>query len=287
MDSFNNMAEGFAMSALTTKPAGGGVLSKRALLQQGGPIGRLIINADDWGFDEQTTDRTLDCFNHGALSSASGMVFMQDSERAAKIAVERGLDIGLHLNLSAPFSSSAIPAALTNHHQKVRTYLRSNRFAQLMYHPGLANSFEYVVARQFEEFARLYGRMPDRIDGHHHMHLCANVLFARLLPAGTMVRRNLSFAPGEKSWMNRRYRRWVDRKLAARHALTDHFFSLAPVQSESRLRKIFLLAQHFVVEVEAHPAIPEEQSFLCGGGPLRVSSGLAIACRYSPVGVLA
>lgn len=287
MDSFNNMAEGFAMNALAVKPSSSGGLSKTDMLPQPGLAGRLIINADDWGYDEQTTNRTLDCFNHGALSSASGMVFMQDSERAAKIAVERGLDIGLHLNLSSPFSSSAIPAPLANHHQKVRAYLRSNRFAQLVYHPGLENSFEYVVARQFEEFARLYGTTPDRIDGHHHMHLCANVLFARLLPAGTMVRRNLSFAPGEKSWMNLRYRRWVDRKLAARHTLTDHFFSLSPVQPESRLRQIFLLAQQFLVEVEAHPVIPEEQRFLCGGGPLRLSPGLALASRYSPVGVLA
>lgn len=287
MDSFNNMAEGFAMNALATKPACSSVLSKADMLPQPGPMGRLIINADDWGYDEQTTDRTLDCFNHGALSSASGMVFMQDSERAAKIAVERGFDIGLHLNLSSPFSSRAIPSPLADHQQKVRAYLRSNRFAQLVYHPGLANSFEYVVARQFEEFARLYGRTPDRIDGHHHMHLCANVLFARLLPAGTMVRRNLSFAPGEKSWMNLQYRRWVDRKLAARHPLTDHFFSLSPVQPESRLRQIFLLAQQFVVEVEAHPAIPKEQTFLCGGGPMRLSPGVALASRYSPVEVLA
>lgn len=275
------------MNALATKSACSSVLSKIDVLPQPGPAGRLIINADDWGYDEQTTDRTLDCFNHGALSSASGMVFMQDSERAAKIAVERGLDIGLHLNLSAPFSLRTIPAPLADHQQKVRAYLRSNRFAQLVYHPGLANSFKYVVARQLEEFARLYVRTPDRIDGHHHMHLCANVLFARLLPAGTMVRRNLSFAPGEKSWMNLQYRRWVDHKVAARHALTDHFFSLSPVQPESRLRQIFLLAQQFVVEVEAHPAIPEEQRFLCDGGPLRLSPGLAPASRYSPLEVLA
>src|SRR5437016_12533100 len=61
--------------------------------------GRLIINADDWGRDAQTTDRTFECFQHRVLSSASGMVFMEDSARAASIATEQDLDIGLHLNL--------------------------------------------------------------------------------------------------------------------------------------------------------------------------------------------
>ena len=51
----------------------------------------------------------------------------------------------------------------------------------------------YVVKAQLEEFERLYGRAPNRIDGHHHAHLCANVVLAGLLPAGTIVRRNFSF----------------------------------------------------------------------------------------------
>ena len=58
--------------------------------------GRLIINinADDWGRDDRTTDRILECFQRRVLSSASGMVFMEDSERAANIAQDQGLDIG-------------------------------------------------------------------------------------------------------------------------------------------------------------------------------------------------
>jgi len=53
--------------------------------------GCLIIKADDWGRDDQTTNRILECFQRRVLSSASGMVFMEDSERAANIAQEQGL----------------------------------------------------------------------------------------------------------------------------------------------------------------------------------------------------
>ena len=70
--------------------------------------GRLIVNADDWGRDQVTTDRTLDCFVCGALSSVSAMVFMEDSERAAAVALERGIDAGLHLNLSTRFTAGGV-----------------------------------------------------------------------------------------------------------------------------------------------------------------------------------
>src|SRR5438445_7602395 len=66
-------------------------------------LGVLIINADDWGRECETTDRILDCICCGAVSSVSGMVFMEDSERAACIAREKGVDVGLHLNFTTPF----------------------------------------------------------------------------------------------------------------------------------------------------------------------------------------
>jgi len=68
--------------------------------------GSLIINADDWGRDLATTDRIRECFEAQAISSASAMVFMADSERAAKIARLGSFDCGLHLNFTTPFSAS-------------------------------------------------------------------------------------------------------------------------------------------------------------------------------------
>jgi len=228
-----------------------------------------MINADDWGRDAQTTDRTFECFHHGALSSASGMVFMEDSERAAAIAIEHRFDIGLHLNLSAPFSVPGIPTSLAIHHQKVCEYLCARRSARLLYHPGLANSFEYTVACQLEEFSRLYGKRPDRIDGHHHMHLSASVLLQGLLPSGTTVRRHFSYEPGEKIFRNFVFRLFSCALLAGRYRVTDFFFSLPPLKPEVRLRRIFNLAQRSVVELETHPVNAEEYRFLTGGDLIR------------------
>ncbi len=222
------------------------------------------MNADDWGRDTANTDRTLDCVVRRTVTAVSAMVFMQDSERAAEIARERGIDAGLHLNFTTPFTGSSISNGLAGHLEKVSRYLLKSRLAEVVYHPGLANSFDYLVSAQREEFRRLHGSEPRRLDGHHHMHLCANVLMGGLLPAGTRIRRSFSFSPGEKSFANRFYRKTIDALLARHHELNDFFFSLPPLAPLSRLQKIFALATEFKVEVETHPVSVDEYRFLTG-----------------------
>jgi len=226
--------------------------------------GALIVNADDWGRDRENTDRILDCARVGAVSAVSAMVFMEDSERAAALANEERVDAGLHLNFTTKFSGRT-NQKLADHHQRVSRFLLRNRMAQVIFHPGLTNSFAYVVASQIEEFRRLYGIDPNRVDGHHHMHLCANVLLTKLLPARTTARRNFSFVPGEKSGVNRLYRKFTDSLLARRHRMTDFFYSLAPVKPAERLQKIFLAAHCFTVELETHPVNQEEYDYLTRG----------------------
>ena len=230
--------------------------------------GILIVNADDWGRNQETTNRIFDCTARGTVSSVSAMVFMEDSERAAKIAREQGVDAGLHLNFTTPFSTSGAPSRLTEHQRRLASYLRRHRLTQVVFHPGLTSSFEYVVLAQLDEFRRLYGTSADRIDGHHHMHLCANVIFRNLLPSGTIVRRNFSFQLGEKKFVNRLYRQGIDRLLARRHRLTDYFFSLPPMEPIERLQRICSLSREFVVELETHPVNPDEYQFLTNGAIL-------------------
>jgi hypothetical protein len=245
------------------------------------PEATIIVNADDWGRSVETTDRELECVLHRVVSSVSAMVFMDDSERAASLARQNGIDAGLHLNFTMPFSAPQCTARLMQHQQAIARFLKSHRLAPAVYHPGLAASFEYVAGAQIEEFERLYGASPARLDGHHHMHLCSNVLFANLLPEGTTVRRNFSFAPGEKSYLNRLYRGWQDRRLSRRHRTTDYFFCLPPYDPPERLQKIFELAMHFNVEVETHPIDAGEYAFLNSEAFKRCAGQVAIARGYT------
>jgi chitin disaccharide deacetylase len=252
-------------SSFQVEEKSSGIATSDGQLSERAQIGVLIINADDWGRSREATDRTLECVFRKTVSSVSAMVYMEDSERGAQLALGGRVDAGLHLNLTTPFSAGGVPSSLLRHHEKVVGYLTGHRLAQVLFHPGLRRSFQYVVTAQLDEFRRLYQRDPDRIDGHHHMHLCANVLLSGLLPEGTITRRNFSFRQGQKSLFNRMYRQGVDAILARRHQLTDFFFSLPPFEPASRLQQIFSLSCQFVVEVETHPEKNEEYKFLAGG----------------------
>ena len=251
-----------------------------ALSENSTVTGCLIINADDWGCDRETTDRTVDCLRCGAVSSVSAMVFMRDSQRAAAIAQDRGIDAGLHLNLTSRFSRPDVPSRLVMHQQRLSRYLRRHRYSQVVFHPGLMRSFEYVIAAQLEEFARLYGREPNRLDGHHHMHLCANVLLGGLLPSGTIVRRNFSFKPGEKSFTNRLFRRTRDWILGRHHHLTDFFVSIQPLTKPDHFRSIVDLSRRYIVEMETHPQDVAEHAFLTGDEMRKLVANGIVACRF-------
>jgi hypothetical protein len=238
------------------------------------------VNADDWGRDVTTTDRTLDCLLQGAISSASAMVFMEDSERAADLARQYGIGTGLHLNFTLRYSGQNCPRALMERQELIGRFLSTSRLAQIFYHRRLVSSFDYVVKAQFEEYERLYGAAVKRVDGHHHMHLCRNVIVQKLIPAGTIVRRNLSFRRGEKGYVNRLYRSRQDQHLARRHPMTDFFFDLQPVAPLERLRQICSLAGKFNVEVETHPIRESEYAFLMDGGLARSVDQVAVARDY-------
>src|ERR1700722_13645174 len=114
---------------MTTKPSGdSGVTGASAgRVSPAQTKGILIVNADDWGRNRETTERISECIFRGAVSSTSAMVFMEDSERAATVAQERGIDAGLHLNLTTAFSAAPCSASLADHQQRLAKYLPRGR----------------------------------------------------------------------------------------------------------------------------------------------------------------
>ena len=222
----------------------------------------LIVNADDLGRLKTATSAVLSCYAKKRITSTSVMVFMEDSERAAELALSSGIDVGLHVNFSERFSAGLVPVRLSDYHAQICRFLTSSKYALLIYHPLLAGKFRYVLEAQYEEFLRLYGRAPSHFDGHQHMHLASNMLIQRILPAGTKVRRSFSFRPGEKSFVNGWYRRRVDRSLAHGHRLTDYFFALSHHLTLDRLERVITLAREANVELMTHPQSMAEYNFL-------------------------
>lgn len=221
----------------------------------------LYVNTDDLGWNEEISDRILDCYQKGRIGGASTMTFMKDSERASELSREYGLPVGLHLNLTLDFTGEVVSPNLRDQHRLVAIYLNSRKVNQVLYNPFLHKAFDYVFQAQWEEFVRLYGEQPTRLDGHHHMHLCMNMLFLNKYPKGIRVRRNFTFSSEEKGPINRIYRSLVDRWLTSRFRCTDCFFSLKPIEPE-RIRRIVLLSKSADVELMVHPGLDKEYQYL-------------------------
>jgi len=222
----------------------------------------LIINADDLGRTVTATGNSMRCYELGRITSATAMVFMADSRRAAESALVAGIETGLHLNLDLPFDSQETSPRLLERQLRIVQYFRRGKWSQIIYNPLLKRDFVYVFEAQYEEYGRLFGKEPTQIDGHNHRHLCMNMLIGHILPSGFRLRRNFSFEPGEKSLINRTYRRLVDKWLVRRYYCTDAFYSIDPIGDVPRLVKIVSRALYSNVELMVHPAVAEHNEYL-------------------------
>jgi chitin disaccharide deacetylase len=246
----------------------------------------LTFHADDWGRTREDTDAILKCFQQGSVSGTSAMVFMEDSDRSAQLSKECHIPTGLHLNFTEPFSGNC-DGELRKRLRRVSKFLNLHKFACVLYNPFLRSDFTSLYKEQIQEFIRLYGRPPHRIDGHRHMHLCANMLVASHIPAGTHVRRQQSFWPERKSLFNRTYRAFVDRLLANKYQMVDHFLELNHYIRPNRMQKVGELALRSAVEMMTHPSTSEEYQFLLSdecAGLLKVCSNGEAQIR--PVGAI-
>jgi predicted glycoside hydrolase/deacetylase ChbG (UPF0249 family) len=230
--------------------------------------GLLIVNADDWGLTTAATDAALGCFGAGSITSATGMVWMQDSERAAEIARAEGLPIGLHLNLIEPYDGGSVPADVAERQRRVCGRMASERTAALVYDPRWRRDFDRCIADQLARFEELYGRPPTHVDGHRHQHMALNAVFARPLRTVPRYRRTFSFARSDSPLPKRMLRALLMTAVRARFTTPDYLFSiraLVPELGGGGLTEKLELARRASVEVMVHPELDDERRVLASG----------------------
>src|SRR5262249_21742443 len=120
---------------------------------------RLIINADDLGYDPAINRGIVEAMRRGAVTSATLMVNLPHSAEGA--AQAQGLAVGLHLNLArgAPVSPP-FPAPLL-----VAGVLDESQVASLP--PEVV---EDEALAQLDRAGELLGRPPTHADVHRHLH---------------------------------------------------------------------------------------------------------------------
>lgn len=127
----------------------------------------LVLCADDYGYAPAVDQGILDLVSLGRLTGLSCLVqpsrwpqaaaMLHDSDAAEQV------DVGLHLNLTEPLGPNGWVRPLT-------ALIRSAYLASLM--PGqlpLARIGD-SLRRQFDAFVEQWGRPPEYIDGHQHVH---------------------------------------------------------------------------------------------------------------------
>jgi chitin disaccharide deacetylase len=158
----------------------------------GGPAQprRIWLCADDYGISAGVNTAIRDLVVRGRINAASALVVAPSFHRAEAIALDvlnstaPRVAIGLHLALTAPFrplsksfapqrGDQFLPLGATLRHALLR------RFEPAM--------LEAEIARQVETFCNLFGRPPDFIDGHQHVHVFPQIADALLKVAKETV----------------------------------------------------------------------------------------------------
>jgi predicted glycoside hydrolase/deacetylase ChbG (UPF0249 family) len=227
--------------------------------------GLLIVNADDLGLDIPTTDAILATHARGAVTSATALVWMSDSERAAGLAIRSGCPTGLHLNLIEPYTAAAVPERAREDQARLCAHFAERGSRALLYDPRIRDLLRRCVRDQLDAFVALYGTLPTHWDGHRHKHLSLNVLLEPGPLASLPARRSFSYVPGEKPLANRLLREGVSWMARWRFGGPRYFHSirdLAPELGGRGLESALARAQGAAVEVMVHPGEPDEYAFL-------------------------
>jgi chitin disaccharide deacetylase len=141
---------------------------------------RIWLVADDYGISRAVNAAIRDLLERGAINATSVMVVasgFDDSEAAKLNSLRADAAIGLHLTLTAPFrplSEGYAPLHGGGFLSLRQTFLAA--MLRRLSAAALTREIEAQVAR----FTAAFGRPPDFIDGHQHVHLFPQVRQAAL-----------------------------------------------------------------------------------------------------------
>lgn len=121
---------------------------------------RVVVCGDDFGMNAAIDEGMIALAGMGRLSAVSGLslgpTFTANAPRLAML----DIDVGLHVNFTEPLGSAAdadLPSL-------ARLILRA--------YAGRLDTVwvDRHLARQFDAFEAAFGRAPDYVDGHQHVH---------------------------------------------------------------------------------------------------------------------
>ena len=132
---------------------------------------RLIINADDLGINPSRDHGIFETVERGVVTSASLLVNMGDSDRAAELARRMELSTGLHFNLTEGFPLSPqknIGSLLSAE----GVFLNRKRMRQALNDGAVdPRHVAWEFRAQMEWFIAHRKDRPTHVDSHHNLHV--------------------------------------------------------------------------------------------------------------------
>ncbi|MDP3052558.1 MAG: ChbG/HpnK family deacetylase [bacterium] len=135
----------------------------------------FIINADDFGQNDEINEAVIKCFNDGFLTSASVLANGSAFDKAMEFAKNhKNFSIGIHLNLTggkpATKNLREVSSLVKNDN-----FLSSEEFRKKYFRFGVSGRQIYKeLENQILKFLG-YGLKPSHIDSHHHIHTLPTV----------------------------------------------------------------------------------------------------------------
>ncbi|HZJ55636.1 MAG TPA: ChbG/HpnK family deacetylase [Myxococcaceae bacterium] len=205
------------------------------------PSRRLIINADDLGYDPAVSEGIVLAMRSGVVTSSTLMVNLPHSEHGAALA--RGLSVGLHLNLSrgTPVSGGFPPSLL-----------RAGAFDEALVGSLSPDAVAEEAEAQLARAEELLGGPPTHVDVHRHLHRFPAVLEGVSRVAGS---RGLPVRALDET-MRAQLRR-------AGVRTTDHFVGEASGEAywtELRFAETVAALAEGITELMCHPGYPPRQT---------------------------
>ena len=158
--------------------AGNSDQAENAQAARGSPTRRIWLCADDYGISPGVSEAIRELITRGRLNATSAMVVAPSFGPSAalqlsnRMAGKTGVAIGLHLTMTAPFRPLTAFAPVT----KDGTFLPISDVLVRAFWPRFDRALiAHEVEAQIETFISAFGRPPDFVDGHHHVHLLPRI----------------------------------------------------------------------------------------------------------------
>jgi predicted glycoside hydrolase/deacetylase ChbG (UPF0249 family) len=218
---------------------------------------KLIINADDFGYNSNVNAAIVDCFQKKIINSATIMVNMDGFEEAIILAKQNGFDdkIGLHINLTEgkPLTNLSGTGLVDNNGLFIMKAISNPRF---LFSSITKNKIKNEIRAQYDQLVAS-GINPSHFDSHQHVHILPSLvnLFIEFTREKNQKLRVVTLAK-RKNFFKIIYHIFINMLIKSKKInFTDKFGNVKYFQNYLLKKKNFKP----VFEIMVHPAIEKNK----------------------------